>query len=110
MSREIDLGNRVPFFPTNKSSQNVKPDRTNDIALKRNGRERMSQLRDSTAGDAKVEISDSIKDFSRIKKAVDAAPDIDNSEKIANLRSKIQRGEYTIDYDALADRMLSTEL
>ena len=62
-----------------------------------------------TKKDAKVDISSKVKDFSRIKKAVDTAPDIDNSDKIADLKQRIASGSYNIDYDALADKMLQNE-
>ena len=50
-----------------------------------------------------------VKDFSRIKKAVDQAPAIDNSEKIARLKEQIGNGTYQMDYDAIAERMLNRE-
>ncbi len=109
MSRDIDLTNRVPFFPRSDASKQARINKANEASMKRNDAQRTRQLQGQTSGDAKVEISDAIKDFSRIKKAVDAAPPIDNTEKIAKLKSQIQKGEYQIDYDALADRMLSRE-
>lgn len=109
MSREVDLSNRVPFFPGNKSSKKAPVNRSHDVSLRRNTTDRSNQLRGTTAGDAKVQIDDAVKDFSRIKRAVDAAPPVDNSEKIAKLKAQIQRGEYKVDYDAVADRMLSRE-
>ncbi len=109
MSREVDLSNRPAFFPSNKSSKQERTGGAQKVGVSRNSSERTQQLKGRTAGDAKVEISDAIKDFSRIKKAVDAAPEIDNSSKIAKLKAQIARGEYQIDYDAVADRMLQNE-
>lgn len=85
-------------------SNRVKPS-----VLKRNDEVRQDQL-ESTKKDAKVSINDAVKDFSRIKKAVDAAPPIDNSEKIAALKAQIEKGEYKVDYEGLADKILSAEL
>ena len=65
---------------------------------------------DNIKDDAKVTISDAIKDFSRIKKAVDEVPAMDNSSKIQGLRDQINAGTYNIDYEALADKILSDEL
>ena len=56
-----------------------------------------------------VTISDAIRDFSRIKKAVDDAPELDNSSKIAELKNKIKEGKYNIDYDTLAENILTKE-
>jgi negative regulator of flagellin synthesis FlgM len=110
MSREVDFSNRAAFFPNSKTANNTKVNKQQEMTpLNRNTMERMNQLQGRTAGDAKVQISDAIKDFSRIKSAVDKAPSIDNSDKIAKLKSQIQRGEYRMDYDAIADKMLSQE-
>lgn len=86
----------------------VESNRINQSALKRNDDDRKVEL-EGTKRDAKVQIPDAVKDFSRIKKAVDAAPEIDKSDKIASLKAQIQKGEYKVDYDALAGKMLETE-
>ena len=41
--------------------------------------------------------------------AVDSAPPIDNTDKIAKLRSQIQAGTYEPDYDAIAEKLLANE-
>jgi negative regulator of flagellin synthesis FlgM len=71
--------------------------------------ERASQLNEKTSGDARVNIPDGVKDFSRIKKAAMNAPEPDNSEKIARLKAQIAAGTYEVDYDALADKILTSE-
>ena len=58
---------------------------------------------------AAVSISEAIKDFARIKKAVDNAPILDNSEKIAHLKKQIQNNQYKVDYEGLADKILQSE-
>ncbi|MBL7664173.1 MAG: flagellar biosynthesis anti-sigma factor FlgM [Bacteriovoracaceae bacterium] len=108
MSREIDLNTRNSFFPNSKTGA-TKVARGETAPLRRNTVERESELQGKTSGDAKVEITDAVRDFARIKSAVDAAPAIDNSEKIARLKSQIQKGEYQVNYDEIADRMLSQE-
>jgi len=77
--------------------------------VKRNSLERASELSEKTSTDAKVSIPEGVKDFSRIKKAALNAPEQDNSEKIARLKAQIQGGTYEMDYDAIADKMLSSE-
>jgi negative regulator of flagellin synthesis FlgM len=77
--------------------------------IKRNTPERKEQLEGLSRDDVKVSIPDAVKDFARIKKAVDAAPEIDNSQKVADLRKRINEGTYKVDYEAVADKILSSE-
>jgi negative regulator of flagellin synthesis FlgM len=102
-----NIDTRPPFFPHSKTAQQTRTSRGQ--ALARNTFERAQQLNQSTARDAKVSIGDEIRDFSRIKKAVDTAPPVDNSAKIADLKARIQAGSYEVDYDGLADKMLASE-
>jgi len=102
-----NIDTRSPFFPRSKSAKQPFIDQTG--ALKRNSYDRVKELENKTSKDAKVTIPESIKDFSRIKKTADAAVPVDNTEKIAMLKAKIQDGTYDIDYDAVADKMLETE-
>lgn len=100
--------NRSAFFP---KSREAKP-RNNeaiDKVLRRNSYEKQSEIENQTKKDARVDINSKVKDFSRIKSAVDRAPDIDNSEKIAKLKAQIASGKYNMNYDAIADRMLQSE-
>ena len=103
------IDTRAPFFPNAKTAKADIDQLRNARALRRNSYERTQQLNDQTSTDAKVSIPDRVRDFSRIKKAVDTAPEVDNSAKIARLRSQIQAGAYQPDYDAIADQMLTKE-
>ena len=38
-----------------------------------------------------------------------SAPDVDNTEKIARLKAQIASGTYEMDYDGMADKILSSE-
>lgn len=107
MSNSIDT--RSPFFPRNRSAQLEKSAGAKTGELERNTPDRAGELSARTSQDAKVSIPDGVRDFSRIKKAAANAPEIDNSDKIARLRAQIQAGEYNIDYDGLADKMLQSE-
>ena len=102
---------RSKFFPNSKieNAQNKKIKRAKHPYIQSNGHKRKSEIESLTAKDAKVKIPEAVKDFSKIRKAVEAAPEIDNSDKIAKLKSQIKNGTYSIDYDALADKMLSSE-
>lgn len=99
---------RSNFFPhtkpgTNKSSQ------VGGAALKSNTYEKQQFIDSYTKRDAKVEIPEAIKDFSKIKKIADQTPAIDNSAKIEALKAQIKEGSYKVDYDALADKILGEE-
>ena len=104
------IDTRSPFFPRGRNVQ-TESTRGNGQAdgIKRNGPERVSELTERTSTDAKVSIPEGVKDFSRIKKAAMGAPEPDNSDKIARLKAQIAAGEYEIDYDALADKVLTSE-
>ena len=108
MSSNIDT--RSPFFPKSRSAQ-VDKSQTSQVggAGASNSPERAGELQARTSADAKVSIPDGVRDFARIKKAAAAAPEQDNSEKIARLRAQIQAGTYEVDYDGLADKMLQSE-
>lgn len=110
----VDSTQRSNFFPqsnkTTGAESNNKASKLNPSIMKRNDYGRAKELSEMGQRDAKVNISEAIKDFSRVKKAVDAAPEErDNSEKIAQLKSQIRNGTYKVDYDGLADKLLSSE-
>ena len=92
---------RPPFFPGNtKSSSRIKA---------RNNSERKAELDEITKNHASVNINQKIKDFSRIKKIVDMAPDLDRQDKINDLRKQIQSGTYQINEEKIADKILQNE-
>lgn len=104
------IDTRSAFFPR---SRDVKSESTQSgqkvDGVQRNTTERASEIAQKTSTDAKVSIPEGVKEFSRIKKAAMSAPEVDNSEKIARLKAQIQDGSYQIDYDALADKILTSE-
>lgn len=104
MSTIDSTSSRSIFLPNKKETGKVGP-----TGLKRNSETRKNELEAFSGTDSKVDIPDAIKDFSRIKKVADAAPAIDNSEKIARLRSQIAAGTYNVDAGALADKILEQE-
>lgn len=109
--KDLDVKSmRSNFFPNSKTeSSKSKMDRIKKNALERNTQTRQQEIHHKTKQDASVDIPDAVKDFSRIKKAVDQAPDIDKSEKVAQLKKQIAQGKYKFDYEALADKILASE-
>lgn len=59
--------------------------------------------------DVKLDISDAVKEFTKIKKAIADLPAVDNSKKVQDIKSKIANKEYKIDYDKLAEKILKNE-
>jgi negative regulator of flagellin synthesis FlgM len=104
------IDTRSSFFPRGRDvkSESTKGNGKVD-GIQRNTMERASEISERTSGDAKVNIPEGVKEFSRIKKAAMAAPETDNSEKIARLKAQIAAGTYEVDYDALADKILTSE-
>ncbi len=103
------IDTRPSFFPKSRSAQAEKANGGRQVDSTQNSPERASELSAKTSGDARVNIPDGVKDFSRIKKAAMSAPETDNSEKIARLKAQIEAGTYEVDYDSLADKILTSE-
>lgn len=98
------------FFPK-KREQKFKPQNSNRLdgsLVNKNDSNRVSDL-EKTKTDAKVTIPDKVRDFSRIKKAVDMSSGIDNSQKIAMLKEQIRNGTYKVDFDGLTDKVIESE-
>ncbi len=104
----INSSVRSNFFPGTKANTQ-KSGELAKTALKRNDAQRVKEIESFTKDDSKVQIPEAIRDFSRIKKVVDAAPEKDNTEKIARLKQQIANGTYKPDYEAIADKILQTE-
>jgi negative regulator of flagellin synthesis FlgM len=105
------IDTRSPFFPKGRDTGGVESSKTGQTSGvgQGNASDHAGEVAGRTAGDAKVSIPDGVKDFARIKKAAAAAPEQDNSEKIARLKAQIQGGTYQVDYDGIADKMLQSE-
>jgi len=105
-----NIDTRSAFFPRGRTSPTESTKGGGQIGdAKRNSTEKASELSERTSTDAKVNIPEGVKDFSRIKKTAMNAPEPDNSEKIARLKAQIAAGSYEVDYDALADKILESE-
>ena len=65
-----------------------------------------SEIDNISKNHTKVSINNKIKDFSRFKRVVDNAEDIDRTEYLMNLKSRIKNGEYNVDPEKLAEKMI----
>lgn len=106
MSAVDGTSTRSIFLPGKNTRETGK---SGPAGLKRNSESRKNELEAFSKSDSRVEIPDAIKDFSRIKKVADAAPDIDNTDKIARLKAQIESGSYRVSDDDLADKILEQE-
>lgn len=100
---------RSKFFPNTKTTVTGK-NASKIKALQRNDTSRFNELKDMEKRDSSVTIPEAVKDFSRIRKAVDSAPEIDNSDKIARLKDQIQNGTYKMNFEAIADKILAEDM
>ncbi|MDD4974485.1 MAG: flagellar biosynthesis anti-sigma factor FlgM [Bacteriovorax sp.] len=107
MSAVDSTSSRSLFMPGKKETR--ESGKVGPAGLKRNSETRKNELEAFSKSDSKVDIADAIKDFARIKKVADAAPDIDNTDKIARLKAQIADGSYKIDLDGLSDKILEQE-
>ena len=107
MSAVDSTSSRSIFSPGKKETR--ESGKVGPAGLKRNSESRKGELEAFSKADSKVDIADAVKDFSRIKKVADAAPEIDNTDKIARLKSQIADGSYKIDYDGLSEKILDQE-
>jgi negative regulator of flagellin synthesis FlgM len=103
MSKVDSTTSRSIFLPNKRESGRI------GSAGARNSDTRKEELEAFSKNDSKVDIPDAIKDFSRIKKVADAAPEIDNTDKIARLKSQIAAGTYKVDAGDLADKIMEQE-
>ena len=109
MSNNVQNDNRPSFFPNSKTA------RAKQVAKKQYQRLSESESQKNNSPEqsnlsASVEISEGLKDYSRIKEIAVNAPEQDNSEKIEMLKNQINSGSYQVDYDRLAEQLLFQEL
>lgn len=107
MSAVDSTSSRSIFMPNKKDTR--ESGKIGPAGLQRNSETRKNELEAFSKSDSKVDIADAIKDFSRIKKVADAAPEIDNTDKIARLKAQIADGSYKVDYEALSNKILEQE-
>lgn len=103
----IENNSSRSIFTNNKNSrENVK---ISPNGIKRNSEIRKNELEQFAKNDSKIDIPEAVKDFSKIKKLADSAPEINNKEKIESLKSRINNGTYKINYDELSENILDQE-
>lgn len=81
-----------------KSEQTAKPERSRGIDTATKTSESMAP--------AKAEISDKARDLAKAYAVASATPDV-REDRIAELKKRIASGDYKIDSDKVADKMIS---
>jgi negative regulator of flagellin synthesis FlgM len=105
-----NIDTRSAFFPRSRETKSESTKGGSKVdGVQRNTLERASELSEKTSSDAKVSIPEGIKEFSKIKKTAMNASEPDHSEKIARLKAQIDAGTYEMDYDAIAEKILTSE-
>jgi len=110
-----DVGKaRANFFPNSISAKEAKRKAIENMEALRhspseNIRHEEGEQNTSINDDARVQIPESVRDFSQIKSAADRSAPLDKSQKIADLKNRINGGTYEIDYDSVASKMLESE-
>lgn len=62
-----------------------------------------------TEGDAVVRLSEASKEAQRIKEVVTSQPEI-RQDKVASIREKLESGNYAVDYEGVADKLVNAFL
>jgi len=57
-------------------------------------------------GDAVVRLSEASKEAQRIKDVITSQPEV-REDKVASAREKIESGEYAVDYEGVADKLVN---
>ena len=60
-------------------------------------------------GDAVVRLSEASKEAQRIKEAVTSQPEI-REDKVASIREKLESGNYAVDYEGVAEKLVNAFL
>lgn len=107
---DIKPDNRPNFFPKGRKTVVTEKPVADPNIKSKIGLKSGFNKQNKSENDSKVEIPQLVKDFSRIKKAVDSSPDISNEKKIQDLKSRIKNGEYEVNYDTLAQKILDKKL
>lgn len=82
---------------TKKSEQTAKTERA---------RQTEQVAKTQTASSSSSEISDKAKEFAKAHAVASATPDV-REDRIAELKKRIAAGDYKVDSDAIADKMIA---
>jgi negative regulator of flagellin synthesis FlgM len=101
------LGQNLSLKDTQRGTDAQKADRVQSI-LKDQKKDQNLVLGDAL-GSASLNISQRAAEAQRIKSLVDQAPDVDEA-KVARFQKLIDSGEYKVDSEKVADKMLEDQM
>lgn len=99
------MTDRINGLPGSTLSPSAEASRKQGVASRASD----GEARAATPADTdRVALTDSARQRLRLEQAVSASPDM-NSEKVDTIREQIERGEYRINADEIADRLLHSD-
>ena len=103
----MKIDNRIIHYEINKQLPKPVQNEMDGIKGSQNQDGQKVQEKDQTRQDTIVNLSTTSKETQIAKKIVDSAPDI-REDKVAELKSQIESGNYTVDNKAVADKMVDS--
>jgi len=97
---QYEIGKQLPNSTPEEAGKVTKKD-VSDVSSPRDS--------DSSRKGTVVHHSSEWREAKRIEEAIAAAPDV-REEKVAELKARIESGEYRIDHDAIADKLIDAFL
>ena len=98
------VGQNLNLSDSSKADKAAKSDKTKGTDLKS-----MLDSKGADTGASKVDVSNRAQDMKRIKEVAMAAPDVDEA-KVAKFQKLIDSGEYKVDAESVADRMVDDHM
>jgi negative regulator of flagellin synthesis FlgM len=77
------------------------------VEKQHSGSEQKVERTDQSGQDTIVNLSPALKEAEAIKEIIESEPDI-REEKVAELKARIDSGSYTIDHQAVADKLVDS--
>ncbi len=106
----MPINPRKPFFPNRSSSRPLGAEKNALAGISPGGLSQESK----SHGKDQLTIDPQTLEFMKIKNATHRAPELTSSgprqEKIQSIKQQIKEGNYTIDYNELADKMIADSL
>lgn len=93
---QYDISKHLPKSTPNEAA---KVDEAKSVEVQK------TEGKESSGQDAIVQLSSASKEVQRIRDVIASEPDV-RADKVAELKERIQSGQYEIDHDAVAEKMV----
>jgi flagellar biosynthesis anti-sigma factor FlgM len=102
----MKIDDKITSYEVTGNMRNLSPGGTGRVEREKPAAgERVSEQAPAE-GDAIVRLSEASKEAQRIKDVVTSQPEV-REDKVASAREKIESGEYAVDYEGVADRLVN---